>query len=268
MSTTRHDGAAAADADLRSGGQRRLWLASAGCVLAGLLLGGVVLARGPGDGGRTSLGVYLALLLVFGGLCLGGAAAARARARTRVVDLVVSSVLGVVGGFFLWGVAVLWNGMTAPLAVFPPASAVLSGLWLVPGVLAGLVVRRPGAAVFAELVAAVIEALLGNAWGFATVPYGLVEGLGAEMVLALLLYRRFGLPTALGAGAGSGLALAALDLTLYYPAFSAPYRVAYLVLAVLSGAVIAGAGSWALTRSLAATGALAPLASGRAATRV
>ena len=40
------------------------------------------------------------------------------------------------------------------------------------------------------------------------------------------------------------------------------------MLAVVSGAVIAGVGAWALTRALATTGALAPLASGRTAERV
>jgi energy-coupling factor transport system substrate-specific component len=37
---------------------------------------------------------------------------------------------------------------------------------------------------------------------------------------------------------------------------------------VLSSAVIAGLGGWALARGLAASGALAPLASGRTAERV
>jgi energy-coupling factor transport system substrate-specific component len=139
---------------------------------------------------------------------------------------------------------------------------------LLPGVLAGLVVRRPGAAVLAETVAALIEAQLGGLWGFASVYYGVVEGLGAELVFALLLYRRFGLGAAFAAGAGSAVALSVLDLTFYFADYPAGQKLAYVVLSVLSGAVIAGGGAWALTRALAATGALAPLASGRTAERV
>lgn len=186
----------------------------------------------------------------------------------RVVDIVIASVLGVAGGLFLWVVAQSWNTMTAPLAAYPPASALLAGLWLLPGVLGGLVIRKPGAAVYVELVAAILEALLGNVWGFPTVWYGLFEGLGAEIVLALFLYRRFGVPVALLAGAGAGVALAALDLLTYYPDFSPAHKLVYLVFAVVSGAVIAGLGGWALTRALARSGALAPLASSGSATRV
>ena len=181
----------------------------------------------------------------------------------RVVDMVVAAVLGVAGGFFLWAVAVLWAPMTNPLAVWPPLSAILVGLFLVPGVLGGLVVRKPGAAVFTELVAALLEALLGNSWGFSTVYYGLLEGLGAELVFLLFLYRKWNAVVALLAGAGAGLACGVLDTTLYYPDFPFAQKAAYIGMAIVSGAVIAGLGGHLLTRALAATGALSAMPSGR-----
>jgi energy-coupling factor transport system substrate-specific component len=186
----------------------------------------------------------------------------------RVVDIVVASVLAVAGGLFLWVVAQAWNGMTAPLSAYPPASALLGGLWVLPGVLGGLVIRRPGAAVYVELVAAMLEALLGNIWGFSTVWYGLLEGLGAEVVLAVLLYRRFGPWVAALTGLGAGLALGLLDNYYWNVEFSTVHKQVYLLFAALSGVVIAGLGGWALTRALARAGALGPLASSRTADRV
>ena len=121
---------------------------------------------------------------------------------------------------------------------------------------------------YTETVAAVISALVGNQWGFSTVWYGFLEGMGAEVVFALLLFRRWGLPTALAAGAGAGVVVGLLDAFVYYPDFEPGYKVLYIAFAVVSGVVIAGLGAWALTRALAATGALAPLASGRDARRV
>jgi energy-coupling factor transport system substrate-specific component len=193
---------------------------------------------------------------------------ATTRAPWRVVDIVVAAVLGVAGGlvFAVWNVA--WTPLSNGLAFFPPASAVLVGVWLLPGVLGGLVVRRPGAAVFVETVAAVVSALVGNQWGISTVYYGLLQGLGAEVVLALMLYRRFGIGVALAAGGGAGLVSGLLDTVIANAALSPAYQVVYVCLTVLSGVVIAGAGAWALTRALATTGALAPLASGRTAERV
>jgi energy-coupling factor transport system substrate-specific component len=192
-----------------------------------------------------------------------------ARRSWRVVDMTVAAVLAVAGGLFLWGMNAAWIPVTTPIArAYPPLPAVLNGVWVLPGVLAALVVRRPGAALFAETVAAVIEALTGGNWGFASVYYGVVEGLGIEIVFALLLYKRWGLGAAMLAGAGGGLATTALDLTFYLPAAPADQKLAYLVLTVASAALLAGAGGWALARALARTGALAPLAAGRAAERV
>jgi len=209
----------------------------------------------------------VALFLLLAGAWVAGWLSTT-RPRWRVVDIVVASVLGVAGGlvFAAWNVA--WAPLSNALAFFPPASAILVGVWLLPGVLGGLVLRRPGAAVFVETVAAVVSALIGNQWGISTVYYGLLQGLGAEVVLALLVYRRFGLPTALAAGGGAGLVSGLLDTVISNAGLTPTHQAVYVCFTVLSGVVLAGAGAWALTRALAATGALAPLASGRDAVRV
>jgi energy-coupling factor transport system permease protein len=215
----------------------------------------------------AELTLPIALVIGLGGLWTAGGLVA-VRRSWRVVDIVVASVLGVAGGLLF----AVWNAnyetIKLPFAGFPPAAALLVGVWLLPGVLGGLVIRKPGAAVYTELVAAVVSALIGSQWGFSVVWYGLLEGMGPEVVLAVLLYRRFGLPSAVLAGIGAGVVVGVLDTLLYYPEFSPAWKLAYGGFAMLSGAVIAGVGSWALTRALAATGALAPLASGRTATRV
>jgi len=256
-------------------GRNAAWVFIAGAgVVAGLLVYLVGLPDSPHVFGTapSDLTLPTALFLALAGISLASALALRGSAqgtRWRVVDIVVASVLGVAGGllFAVWN-ATVWPAVYSGLQFYPPASSLVVGVWLVPAVLGGLVVRRPGAAVYTELVAAVLSALIGNQWGFATVWYGLVEGLGAEVVFALLLYQAFGLPVALGAGAGAGITVGLMDSLLYYPTFSTGYKLAYIVGAVISGVVIAGLGSWALTRALARTGALAPLASGRMAGRV
>ena len=186
----------------------------------------------------------------------------------RVVDIVVASVLGVAGGllFILWNIGS--NPLRNALGVYPPASALVAGVWLLPGVLVGLVVRKPGAATYGETVAAVVSMLVGNEWGFTTFYYGLAQGLGAEAVFAAVRYRRWTLPVVLAAGAGAGLVSAALDTAFYNEALSTTHQVLYVVFLVISGLVIAGGGSWLLARALRATGALAPLASGRGGERV
>ena len=145
-----------------------------------------------------------------------GTTTATRSTRWRPVDIVVASVLGVAGGVLLIAWNAVYNPIDAALSVYPPASALVGGVWLLPGVLGGLVVRRPGAAIYVELVAAVLSALAGSQWGLSVVWYGLAQGLGAEVVYAAVRYRRWSLPVVLAAGAASGLVGGLLNVVLYY----------------------------------------------------
>ena len=128
----------------------------------------------------------------------------------------------------------------------------------------GLVVRRPGAAVYGEVVAAVVEMALGNQWAWATVVSGLLEGFGVEIVLAIFLYRRFGPVVAACRGCAcgglrSGLRVGGVLTPTTPSAGSWPIAAIFAV----SGALIAGVGGWLLTRALAETGALSAFPPGQ-----
>jgi energy-coupling factor transport system substrate-specific component len=189
----------------------------------------------------------------------------RINARWRVVDIVIAAVVGVAFGVVFFGWDLVYAIPTKPLELLLPGSqAILYGVWLVPAVLGGLIVRKPGAALFTELVAAIVEALLGASWGgFQTILSGLVQGLGAELVFAILLYSSWRLWSAILAGAATGLGMALNDFVNFYAATALPFKLSYAACAIVSGALIAGLGSWFLVRALARTGALARFAAGR-----
>jgi energy-coupling factor transport system substrate-specific component len=186
----------------------------------------------------------------------------------RTVDVVVASALAVAFGVVFWAWDNLWNAAQPAFAGFPPAQGFMYGVWLMPGVLGALVLRKRGAAVYVELVASIVSALLGTSWGLTTVAYGLVQGAAAELVFAFALYRSWRLSTALIAGAVAGAAAALMDLVLYYAAWSGGWQLSYAVLLAVSSAVVAGLGSWLLVRALARTGVLAPFPSGADQARV
>jgi energy-coupling factor transport system permease protein len=181
----------------------------------------------------------------------------------RVVDIVVASSIAVAFGVVFWAWGNLWNAVQPAFTGFPPGQAFMYGVWLLPGVLGALVIRKPGAALYTELVASIVSALLGTAWGLQVVLYGLVEGAAPELVFAFLLYRSWRLPAALAAGAAAGVAAALLDLAFYYTKWSGGWQLTYTSLLTASSLVVAGIGSWALVRALARTGVLAPFPSGR-----
>ncbi len=191
-----------------------------------------------------------------------------ATGRWRTVDIVVASAIAVAFGVVFWAWGHLWNTMSPAFTGFPPAQGFMYGVWLMPAVLGALVIRKRGAAIYTELVAATVSALLGVSWGLSVVAYGLVEGAAAEIVFAFALYRSWRLPTALLSGAVAGLAAAMLDILFYYAEWSGGWQLAYAAVLAASAALIAGAGSWLLVRALARTGVLSPFPSGADQARV
>lgn len=191
------------------------------------------------------------------------------RHRWRTVDIVVASVLGVAFGvlFAVWN-NVVYATISAPLSG-SPAQPLIAGVWLIPAVVGGLVIRKAGAALYTEVVAATVSMFFGSVWGLSVFMSGVWQGLGAELVFALFLYKRWGLVPAVLAGAGAGLAMGVYETSLSSMAtYAADWKLVYVLSAVATGLVIAGALGWLLVRALARTGALAPFAAGRAQSEI
>jgi energy-coupling factor transport system substrate-specific component len=171
--------------------------------------------------------------------------------RTR--DIVVAAVIGVVFGV----VFAAWNQLYAGLdSLTKPFSDLIYGTWLVPAVLAPLVIRKPGAALFAEMAAAGVSALLGSQWGPDTLLSGFVQGAAAELVFGFVGYRRWSFAVVGAAAVASALAAWAHDWVLYYADASLELQLLRLSFMALSAVVIAGFFSLALARSLDRAGVL------------
>ncbi|UCR90434.1 ECF transporter S component [Mycetocola spongiae] len=192
----------------------------------------------------------------------------RPNLRWRVVDIVVASVLGVAVALIFAVYNIGWSGIKVPFeALLPGVQGFAEPVWYIGGVLGALVIRKPGAALYVETLAAVVSALVGNQWGgFPTIEAGLVQGLGAEIVFLIFAYRVWNLPVAMLAGAVSALFASINNLFLWNPGAKLDYQIIYVVSQVAGGALIAGLLMWFAVRGLAATGALNRFASGRTAT--
>ena len=124
----------------------------------------------------------------------------RSAARWRTVDIVTAAVLGVSFGVVFWGWHFAYSALSPLFNLFPPAAGLVAGVWLLPAVVGALVVRRPGAALLTEVVAASVEALLGTQWSAGVLVSGAVQGLGVEIAVALFLWRRWSLGVAVLGG--------------------------------------------------------------------
>src|SRR4051794_5045770 len=120
----------------------------------------------------------------------------RTTTRWRVVDIVVAAVIGVAAGlvFLAWNLGYQVPGSILEAAL-PGLQGLVNGVWLFAGVLGGLIIRKPGAAIFTEVVAAVVSALIGNQWGsFLTFEAGVVPGPFPGGVFFASPYPRLGGP--------------------------------------------------------------------------
>ena len=186
------------------------------------------------------------------------ALATRPLMRWRGIDLITAAMLAVAFGVMFWGFdTFIYPILSTATAGFPPLGELMLGVWLVPAVVGALVIRRPGAALFTELVAANVELFLGNKWGAAVLLSGVLQGVGVELVLALFRHRRFGVVVAVLGGALSAVfEIVFYEWQSYVGEYSSMWKAVYLGCGMVSGAVIAGLGGWLLVRALARTGAL------------
>lgn len=87
---------------------------------------------------------------------------ARKKYRWRVVDIIVMAVLAILTGaiFAGWNIGgVAW--MTFMNSITPGLGGLALGGWLIGGVLGGLIIGKPGAALLVELLAAFTEVIFG-----------------------------------------------------------------------------------------------------------
>jgi energy-coupling factor transport system substrate-specific component len=129
-------------------------------------------------------------------------------------DIAVGAALGVACGlvFWLFNFAYAW---LSPIigGILPGLASILYPLWYFSGTLAVIILRKPGAAVYVNLVGSAAEMLLGNQFSFGFASAAL-QGVFAELPFALTRYRVFNLPISMTSGA-----LVALEYGVYLMLF-------------------------------------------------
>lgn len=157
----------------------------------------------------------------------------------KLREIVLGAILAVVFGVIYMGWD--WLNSLLPTTLSPIVLGLFNGVWWMAAGLVAYIVRRPGAAFFAEVVSAFFEFAFGSPYGAGAMISGLLQGAGAEAGFALGRWRRYSvgmmvLSAALG-GVGN-------TLQWYFQYGGNQYRVGiivgYLLTTMLSGAVFAG----------------------------
>ncbi len=178
----------------------------------------------------------------------------------KLNEIVVLVVLSIAIGVLFWA----W---TLVSALAKPLSAIgldylLAGVWFVGGTLVAFLIRRPGAALAGELIAAILEGFI-TQWGITAAIWGLVQGLGVELVFAVTGYKKWNRSTMILAALVSSLFSYALDFFYsQYWTLQAWVWPIQIVSVSVGGIFWAGILAYAIGRGIIRTGVASNLLSG------
>jgi energy-coupling factor transport system substrate-specific component len=174
-------------------------------------------------------------------------------------EILIAAVLGAVFAILYLGWVQVW--LVAQAAFGPVTMDVVMGFWFIASIVAAAIIRKPGAAIATEVLAAAIEILLGSPAGIMLLVAAAIQGAGAEAVFAATRWRNYSLATLILAGIGSAVFSYAYTWVLFgYGALAPGLLVAMFVLRCLSGALLGGLAGHLITEALYKTGVLSGLA--------
>lgn len=112
----------------------------------------------------------------------------------KLKDVLMIAICAVLFGIVYLGCTYAGGAMTGFLTPFGMGSLAYEpfyGIWFMASAFVAYVIRKPGAGVVAEVLAAIIETMMGNFFGPIIILSGIVQGIGFEVILALTGYKKF-----------------------------------------------------------------------------
>ena len=184
------------------------------------------------------------------------------------LDIAVGATLGAACGVIFWGFNFAYMPISSVFgAILPGFASIVHAVWYFSGTLAVLILRKPGAALYVNLIGTLVETVIGSQFdlGFVIIS-ALLQGVFAEIPFALTRYRMFNLPISIASGALVALEYGTYLMLFRYVgvSFVSPRGIVHMISELVGGALIAGVFSWLLFVAVAKTGALDHFASGRA----
>lgn len=173
-------------------------------------------------------------------------------------EILIVAVLGAVFGVLYLAWVQVW---LIAQAIFGAVTMdVVMGFWFIVSIIAAAIIRKPGAALLSEVLAALVQVLLGSPAGLLLLVTGLVQGAGAEAVFAATRWKNYRLPVLMLAGVGAAVASFIYTWVRFdYGALAPGLLVTMFALRCLSGAILGGLAGHLVVEALYKTGVLSGL---------
>lgn len=172
-----------------------------------------------------------------------------------IFEVVLTTVVAVALGVAFWGWTFVYE-IAKPLLKIYGLSYLTAGFWIFASVFLSQIVRKPGIAIIASIIAAFVESLLTH-WGLMSVVWGVVQGMGAEIIFFAFAYKKWDLKVLVLAALFSAFFSYSLDFALYdYGNLSFSFNLIQLISFLFSAALLAGWLSAVISRRLVRLGLL------------
>lgn len=112
----------------------------------------------------------------------------------QLKDIIMIGILGVIFAVIYLAFLYLATSVSVALTPFglsPFGNEIFYGIWFMAASLAAYVLQKPGVAIVTEVIAAMLEFMMGNMGGALVLAVGSVQGAGSELGFAIFRYRRF-----------------------------------------------------------------------------
>lgn len=156
-----------------------------------------------------------------------------------IFEIVLTAVVAVALGVAFWGWTFVYE-VFKPFLKLYGLSYFTAGFWIFSSVFLSQIIRKPGIAIAASVIAAFVEGILTH-WGLMAMVWGLVQGIGAEVVFLFFAYKKWNLKILVLASVVSALFSYTLDFYIYeYKNLSLNFNLIQVLSFMISSAFLAG----------------------------
>lgn len=162
----------------------------------------------------------------------------------KLKDILMIAVCAVLFGIVYLGVTyagAALGGVLTPFGMTSMGYEPFYGIYFMAAAFAVYVIRKPGVGLVAEMLAAIIETLLGNFFGPKIILSGFVQGMGIELLFLLTSYKKFDLKTMMFSGVICSVITMGYNLIISgYNKIAVPVLLLMLVVRIISAILIDG----------------------------
>lgn len=192
--------------------------------------------------------------------------------KLKLKDILMIAITAVLFGVFYLGVVYAGNfliGILTPMGLGVLGYEPFYGIWFMAAAFTTYIIRKPGVGIVAEMLAALLEVLMGNMYGPIVFVSGFIQGLGCEVAFAAYKYKRYDYKTMMLSAVGATvLSFIWTGVRSGYHTFAPGIVIAIFVIRLCSALIFTGVGCKLLADGLAKAGVLRGYAIGEEYTAI